>query len=61
MIILDATLHVLQLVQYSKHVDKFAQSEQIGFGHKVFPSLCVAQTLHFATETFYGFALERGK
>lgn len=56
-IILNATLHVLQLVQHCKHVDKFAQSEQVGLRHKVLPSLSVTQTLHFTTETFYGFPL----
>lgn len=56
-IILDATLHVLQFVQHCKHVDEFAQSEQVGLGHKVLPSLSVAQTLHFTTESFDGFAL----
>ena len=56
-IILDATLHVLQLVQHSKHVNKFAQSEQVGLRHKVLPPLSMTQTLHFAAEAFYGFPL----
>ena len=57
MIILDATLHVLQFIQHRKHVDELAQSEQVSLGHKVLPSLSVAQTLHFTTETLYGFPL----
>lgn len=56
-IILNATLHVLQFVQHCKHVNKFAQSEQVGLRHKVLPPLSVAQTLHFTTETLYGFPL----
>lgn len=58
-IILDATFHVLQFVQHCKHVNEFAQSEQVGLRHKVFPSFGVAQTLHFTTEPFYSFPLRR--
>lgn len=58
-IVLNATLHVLQFVQHCKHVNKFAQREQVGLRHKVLPSLSVTQTLYFTTETFYGFPLQR--
>lgn len=58
-IVLDATLHVLEFVQHCKHIDEFAQSEQVGLRHKVLPSFSVAQTLHLATESFYGFPLQR--
>lgn len=58
-IVLNAALHVLQFVQHCKHVNEFAQSEQVGLGHKVLPSLGMTQTLHFTTETLYGFPLQR--
>lgn len=58
-IVLNATLHVLQFVQHCKHVNKFAQREQVGLRHKVLPSLSVTQTLYFTTETLYGFPLQR--
>lgn len=61
MIVFDATLHILQFVQHCEHVDEFAQSEQIGLRHEVFPPLGVAQTLHFAAEAFYGFPLIKNK
>lgn len=56
-IVLDAALHVLEFVQHRKHVDEFAQREQVGLRHKVLPPLSVAQTLHLATEALYGFPL----
>lgn len=60
MVVLDAALHVLQLVQHSKHVDELAQGEQVGLRHKVLPPLSVAQALDLAAEAFYGFSLQRG-
>lgn len=30
MVVLNTALHVLQFVQHSKHVDEFAQCEQVG-------------------------------
>lgn len=59
MVVLDAALHVLQLVQHCKHVDELAQGEQVGLGHKVLPPLGVAQALDLAAEAFYGFPLQR--
>lgn len=59
MVVLDAALHVLQLVQHRKHVDELAQSKQVGFGHKVLPSLSVAQALDLAAEAFDGFSLQK--
>lgn len=61
MVVLDAALHVLQLVQHRKHVDELAQGEQVGLGHKVLPPLGVAQALDLAAEALYGFSLQRGK
>lgn len=61
MVVLDAALHVLQLVQHRKHVDELAQSEQVGLRHKVLPPLSVAQALDLAAEAFYGFSLQKGK
>lgn len=61
MVVLDAALHVLQLVQHRKHVDELAQSEQVGLGHKVLPPLSVAQALDLAAEAFYGFSLQEGR
>lgn len=58
MIIFDAALHVLELIQDSKHVDEFAQSEEIGLRHKVLPPLSVAQALHLAAEPLDGLALQ---
>lgn len=57
MIVFDATLHVLQLIQDSEHVDELAQSEEIGLRHKVLPPLSVAQALHLAAEPLDGLAL----
>lgn len=58
MIILDAALHVLQLIQDSKHVDELAQSEEISLRHEVLPPLSVAQALHLAAEPLDGLALQ---
>lgn len=58
-VVLHTTLHVLQLVQHCEHIDEFAQSEQVGLRHKVFPPFSVAQTLHFATEALDRLPLEK--
>lgn len=60
MIIFDAALHVLQLIQDGEHVDELAQSEEIGLRHEVLPPLSVAQALHLAAEPLDGLAL-RGR
>lgn len=59
MVVLDAALHVLQLVQHRKHVYELAQGEQVGLRHKVLPPLSMAQALDLAAEAFYGFSLQR--
>lgn len=58
MVIFDAALHVLQLVQDSKHVDELAQREEVGLRDKILPPLGVAQALHLAAEPLDGLALE---
>jgi len=58
-VVLDAALHVLQLVQHREHVDELAQREQVGLGHKVLPPLGVTQALHLAAEALDGFPLSR--
>lgn len=60
MVILHTALHVLQLVQHSKHVDELAQGDQVGFGHEVLPSLRMAQAPHLPTKTLNGISLYRG-
>lgn len=60
MIIFHTALHVLQLIQDSKHVDELAQSEEIGLRHEVLPPLSVAQALHLAAEALDGLALQAG-
>lgn len=57
-IVFDAALHVLQLIQDSKHVDELAQSEEISLRHKVLPPLSVAQALHLTAEPLDGLALQ---
>lgn len=59
MVVLNTALHVLQFVQHSKHVDEFAQCEQVGFWHKVLPPLSMTEALHLTAEAFYGFPLQR--
>lgn len=51
MVVLDAALHVLQLVQHGKHVDELSQGEQVSLGYKVLPALGVTQATHLTTET----------
>lgn len=58
MVIFDTALHVLQLIQDSKHVDKLAQGEEIGLRDEVLPPLSVAQALHLAAEPLDSLALE---
>lgn len=57
-VIFDTALHVLQLIQDSKHVDELAQGEEIGLRDKVLPPLCMAQALHLAAEPLDSLALE---
>lgn len=57
-VIFDAALHVLQLVQDSEHVDELAQREEVGLRDEVLPPLGVAQALHLAAEPLDGLALE---
>lgn len=52
MVVLHTALHIFQLIQYRKHVDEFAQRDQICFRHKVLPPLCVAQASHLPTKSF---------
>lgn len=49
-VVLDAALHVLQLVQHGKHVDELSQGEQVRLGYEVLPALGVTQTAHLAAE-----------
>lgn len=58
MVIFDTALHVLQLIQDSKHVDELAQGEEIGLRDKVLSSLSMAQALHLAAEPLDSLALE---
>lgn len=58
MVIFDTALHVLQLIQDSKHVDELAQGEEIGLRDKVLSSLSMAQALHLAAEPLNSLALE---
>lgn len=50
MVVLDAALHVLQLVQYGEHVDELPQGEQVSLGYEVLPALGVTQATHLAAE-----------
>lgn len=56
-VVLDAALHVLQLVQHGKHVDELSQGEQVGLGYKVLPALGVTQATHLTTKTIDGSTL----
>lgn len=60
MVIFDTALHVLQLIQDSKHVDELAQGEEVGLRDKVLPALRVAQALHLTAEPLDSLALEGG-
>lgn len=58
-VVFDAALHVLQLIQDSKHVNELAQRKEIGLRDEVFPPLSMAQALHLAAEPLNGLALQR--
>lgn len=58
MVIFDTALHVLQLIQDSKHVNELAQREEIGLGDEVLPPLSVAQALNLTAEPLNSLALE---
>lgn len=58
MIVLDAALHVLQLIQDGKHVDELAQGQEVGLRDKVLPPLGMAQPLHLIAEPFNGLTLQ---
>lgn len=57
-VVLDAALHVLELVQHGEHVDELPEGEQVGLGDKVFPALGVTQATDFSAETVDRCALE---
>ena len=61
MVVLDAALHVLQLIQHGEHVDELPEGQQVRFRDKVFPALRVAETADFSTETVDGCTLEGRK
>lgn len=61
MVVLDAALHVLQLVQDGEHVDELAQRQEVGLGDEVLPPLGMAQPLHLAAEPLDGLALQAGR
>lgn len=56
-VVLDAALHVLELVQHGEHVDELAQRQQVRLRDKVLPALGVAQSPHLAAETVDGRSL----
>lgn len=58
MVVLDAALHILQLVQDGEHVDELAQGQEVGFGDKVLPAFRMTQPLHLTTEPLDGLALQ---
>lgn len=58
MIILDTALHILQLIQDSKHIDELAQGQEVGLRDKVLPPLGMAQPLHLTAEPLDGLALQ---
>lgn len=61
MVIFHTALHIFQLIQYCKHVDKFAQCDQIRFRDKVFSPLCMAQASHLPTKPFNCISLTENK
>lgn len=61
MVVFNAALHVLQLVQHGKHVDKLPEGQQVRLGNKVLPALGVTQTADLAAETIDGCALRENK
>jgi len=60
-VVLDAALHVLELIQDGEHVDELAQRQQVRLGHKVLPALGVAQTPYLPTEPVYSRTLGEGR
>lgn len=60
MVILDAALHILQLIQDREHVDELAQGQEVGLGDKVLPPLSMAEPLHLTAEPLDGLALQAG-
>lgn len=58
MVVLDAALHILQLVQDCEHVDELAQGQEVGLRDEVLPTLSMAQPLHLTAEPLDGLALQ---
>lgn len=58
MVVLDAALHILQLIQDGEHVDEFAQGQEVGLGDKVLPPLGMAKALHLTAEPLDGLTLQ---
>lgn len=58
MVVLDAALHILQLIQDGEHVDELAQGQKVGLGDKVLPPLSMAEPLHLTAEPLDGLALQ---
>jgi len=56
-VVLDAALHVLQLVQHGEHVDELAQCQQVRLRHKVLAPLGVTEAFHLAAESLDGLPL----
>lgn len=58
MVVLDAALHILELIQDGEHVDELAQGQEVGLRDKVLPPLSMAKTLHLTAEPLDGLALQ---
>lgn len=56
-VILHTALHVLKFIQDCKHIDEFAQGQQVGLGNKIFPSLSMTQSLDLAAEALNSLTL----
>lgn len=50
-VILYGCLHVFQLVENGKHVEKFTENEQIGFGEEIFALLRMTNSLHLSAKS----------
>ena len=49
-VVFDARLHVLQLIEHGEHVDELAEREQVGLGDEILAFLLMAEPLHLGRE-----------
>ena len=53
-VIVQTGLHVLQSIQYSKHVNEFPKSQKIPLWYEIFPSFWVTESFYFLAKPSNG-------